>query len=106
MRRLIPPKKVREGFLLAYELKGCQKAVNFLTEYFGIRKMKILLDGRKVGNGDAACYENYVAYFTKRGLNKRNALHELCHHIAEVNGLEMSETKEEREANGYAKAFL
>ena len=104
--RFIPPRKVRETFLLTYELKGCQKAVNLLTEYYGIRRMKIVLDGRRVGNGDEACYENYIAYFTKRGLKKRNVLHELYHHIVEVNGLEMSEAKEEREANRYAKAFF
>jgi hypothetical protein len=32
--RLIPSKRVIEKFLLTYELKGCQKAVNFLTEYY------------------------------------------------------------------------
>ena len=57
--------------------------------------MKIVVDGRRVGNGDEACYYDNKAYFTKRGLNKRTSLHELHHHIVEVNGLEMSEKIEE-----------
>jgi hypothetical protein len=87
-------------------LSGCQKAVNYLTAYYGIRRMKIVLDGRRVGNGDEACYENHVAYFTKKGLKKRNVLHELYHHIVEVRGLNMKERVEERQANRYAKVFL
>ncbi len=106
MKRLIPSKKVREAFLLTYELKGCQRSVNYLTAYYGIRRMKIVLDGRRVGNGDEACYDNGIAYFTRRGLKKRNVLHELYHHVVEVNGLEMNETEEERQANRYAKAFF
>jgi hypothetical protein len=41
--RLIPSKRVIEKFLLIYELEGYQKAVDFLTEYYGIRRMKIVL---------------------------------------------------------------
>jgi hypothetical protein len=104
--RLIPSRRVIEEFLLTYELEGCQKAVNFLTRYYGIRRMKIILDGRKVGNGDEACYDRNVAYFTKRGLNRSNVLHELYHHLACVNGWEMSERKEEMEANRYTRNVL
>jgi hypothetical protein len=68
--------------------------------------MKIILNGRKVGNGDIAVYFQNRAYFTKRGLTKRTVLHELCHHLVYVNGLEMSDTKEERAANSYARDFL
>ncbi len=50
--RIIPSKRVVEEFLLTYELKGCQKAVNVLTRYYGIRRMKIVVNGRRVGNGD------------------------------------------------------
>jgi len=105
-KRLIPCKNVREKFLLTYELEGCQKAVNFLTRYYGIRRMRIVLDGRRVGNGDVACYENNRAYFTKRGLNKHYVLHELYHHIAYVKGWDMSVRKEEREANGFVREFV
>jgi len=52
MRIKAPPRKIREEFLLIYELEGCQKAVDFLTKYYRIRRMKIVLNGRKVGNGD------------------------------------------------------
>jgi hypothetical protein len=59
-----------------------------------------------VGNGDEACYDNCVAYFTKRGLNKPNVLHELYHHLAYVNDWSMSERREESEANRYARKVL
>lgn len=106
MRIRIPRKKVRERFLLIYELKGCQKATDFLTEYYGVRRMKIILNGRKKGNGNTACYYENKAYFTKRGLNKRTALHELYHHLVDTEGLELSETMEEKDANSYARDFL
>jgi len=68
--------------------------------------MRIILNGRKVGNGDiAVCFEN-KAFFTKRGLTKRTVLHELYHHLSYAYGLEIVERKGERDANGYAKDFL
>jgi len=106
MRIRVPRKKVREKFLLTYELEGCQKAVDFLTKYYGIRRMKIVLDGRKVGNGDFACYERNKAYFTKKGLTKRTILHELYHHLVYVAGIDLPKTKEERAANSYSRDFL
>lgn len=80
--RVIPSRKVREEFCLTYELKGAQKAVDMLSRYYGIRRMKIIVDGWKVGNSDDACYYDYVAYFKKRRLKKRNVLHEFYHHLA------------------------
>jgi len=91
---------------LVYELEGCQKAVDFLTKYYGVRRMKIRLDGRKVGNHCVAYYFQNRAYFTKRGLTKRTVLHELYHHFVYVNDLEMLKSKEERDANNYSKAFM
>jgi len=38
--------------------------------------MRTVVDGRRVGNNDEACYSKYVAYFKRRGLNKRNVLHD------------------------------
>ena len=67
--------------------------------------MRIVVNGRRVGNGDFACYEENKAYFTKKGLTKRTVLHELYHHLVYVNGLEISDTKEERAANSYARHF-
>jgi hypothetical protein len=101
-----PSRKVRERFFLVYELEGCQKAVDFLTEYYRIKRMKVVLNGRKVGNGDTAvCFQNR-AYFTKRGLNKRTILHELYHHLVYVNDLNMPQRMEEKSANKYALDFL
>jgi hypothetical protein len=91
---------------LTYELDGCQKAVNFLTKYYGVRRMKIRLDGRRVGNHCVAYYFQNRAYFTKRGLTKRTVLHELYHHLVYVNDLDMTGTREERAANNYSKAFM
>jgi hypothetical protein len=81
MRIRVPSKKIRERFLLIYELEGCQKAVNFLTEYYGVKRMRIVLDGKKVGKGYFGYYLKNRAYFTKRGLTKRIILHELYHHL-------------------------
>jgi len=102
----VPSKKIRERFLLVYELWGCQKAVDFLTGYYGIRRMMIVLDGRKVGNGDDACYDERVAYFTKRGLNKFNIVHELYHHLVYAKDLDMAIRKEEKEADQFARKIL
>jgi hypothetical protein len=105
MRIKVPSRKIRERFLLVYELEGCQKAVDFLTKYYGVRRMKIKLNGRKVGNRWVASYFQNKAYFAKRGLNKRTILHELYHHLVYVNGLEMPKSKEERDASIYARNF-
>ena len=102
----LPSKKVREKFLIIYELEGCQKAVNFLTEHYGVRRMRVILDGKRVGKGYSGYYLKSKAYFTKRGLTKRIVLHELYHHLIDARGLEMPIRKEEEEANGYARAFL
>lgn len=101
--RAIPSVKVREEFRLTYELKGAQTAVNYLSRYYGIRRMKIVVDGRRVGNSDKACYYDYVAYFKKKGLNKRNVLHEFFHHLAFVCYLGYSDSREEREAKRYSR---
>jgi len=82
-----------------------QKTVDFLTEYYGVRRMRIILNGRKVGNGDYACYFENKAYFTKRGLNKRTVLHELYHHLTYSKGIDSLNRVEEKEANNYAKKF-
>jgi len=102
MRIRVPSRKVRERFLLIYELEGCQKAINFLTEYYGVRRMRIVLNGRRVGNGDIAVYFENKAYFTKRGLNKRTVLHEL-HNLVYTYDLNMGIRKEEKEANQFAR---
>jgi hypothetical protein len=106
MRIRVPSKKVRERFFLIYELQGCQKAVNLLTRQHRVRKMRIIVNGRKVGNGDIAIYFQNRAYFTKRGLNKRTILHELYHHLKDASGLDLPVGVEEKEANKYARDFL
>lgn len=68
--------------------------------------MKIVLNGRKVGNGDSACYFENKAYFTKRGLNKRTVLHEFYHHLVKIKELELPERIEEKQANSYATDFV
>ena len=47
------------------------EAVNFLRRYYKVRKMRILLNGRKVGNRYVAYYSPNRVHFTKRGLTNR-----------------------------------
>jgi hypothetical protein len=51
MKIRVPSKRICEKFHLTYELKGVQKGVDVLTEYYRIPRMKIILDGRKVTKG-------------------------------------------------------
>ena len=102
----IPSKRICKKFHLTYELKGAEKAVEVLTEYYKVRRMKIVVDGRIVGKGDEADYFENIAAFTKKGLKKRNVLHELYHHVVENKGLEMSEKKEERMASVFVRGVM
>jgi hypothetical protein len=106
MKIRVPSKKVSERFHLTYELKGAQKAADVLTEHYRIPKMKIILDGRKVMKGYPCDYFEGIACFTKKGLNRRNVLHELYHHIAKNKELETSEKKEEREASRFVRTMM
>src|SRR3972149_3732626 len=99
MRVRIPSKRVREEFKLVYELEGAQRGIDYLCKYYDVPRMRVVLNGKKVGNGDVACYFENKAYFTKRGLKKRTVLHELSHHLVRIKGLELSERIEEKEAN-------
>jgi len=103
MKIRLPSRRIREKFLLIYELEGCQKEVNFLTAYYSVRRLRIVLDGRRAGNGNIASYFENKAYFTKRGLTKRTVLHELYHHLVHVHGLEMPQRTEEKAANSYSR---
>jgi hypothetical protein len=102
----IPPKRIREKFLIIYELEGCQKAVNFLTEYYGVKRMRIILDGRRVPKKCCGVYFKNKACFKREGLKRRVVLHETFHHLVETKGLEMPIREEEKEANSYARVFL
>ena len=70
--------------------------------------MKIVVDGRRAGKGYDANYddETYTAFFSKRTLNKENVLHELFHHISNVNDWSISERNEEKRPNGYSRRVL
>ena len=68
--------------------------------------MMIMMDGRKVTKGYTCDYFEGIACFTRKGLNKRNVLHELYHHIVNNKGLDISEKKEEREANRFARGVI
>ena len=106
MRIRVPSKRVLERFRLTYELEGAQKAVNVLTDYYRIPKMKLIVNGRRVTRGCDGIYFEGVACFTKSGLNKQNILHELYHHIVENLGLEIPENKEEREAERFVNRII
>jgi len=102
----LPPKKVRGKFLIIYELEGCQKAVNYLTKYYGVRRMRIVLNGKKVGRNCVGYYLKNTACFTKNGLRRRIVLHELYHHLVESMRLELPLRAEEKEADNYAKSIV
>jgi len=102
----LPSKKIREKFLIVCELEGCQKAVDFLTEYYGVRRMRIVLDGRRVPKGFYGLYFKSRAYFTRESLKRRVVLHEFYHHLVDAKGYELQSRIEEKEANGYASEFL
>jgi hypothetical protein len=106
MRIRIPSRKVCERFFLIYELKGCQEAVNVLSIYYRVRRMEVVLDGRRAGRGNRGCYFENKAYFTKKGLSKRTALHEFYHHLVDTRGWELPSRIEEKRANLYAREFL
>lgn len=101
----LPSKRVREKFLIIYELKGCQKALNYLTFYYGVRKMRIILNGRRVGRNCLGWYFENKAYFKKVGFKRQVILHEVYHHLAYSMRLELPLRTEEKEANAYAKSF-
>ena len=106
MRIRVPSKRVLERFRLTYELEGAQKALNVLTDYYRISKMKLIVNGRRVTRGCEGIYFEGVACFTKSGLNKQNILHELYHHNVENLGLEIPEKKEEIEARRFANQII
>jgi hypothetical protein len=106
MRIRIPSKKVCESFLLTYELEGCQKAVDFLARHYQVRRMRIIVDGRRAGRRNRACYFENRAFFTKKGLNKRFVLHEFYHHLVDTKGWELPSGIEEKDACNYEREFL
>ena len=82
------------------------RSVDFLTSYYHVRRMIVVLDGCRVPGKCYGVYSENLACFTRDGLKKRVVLHELFHHLIEAEGLEMPVGKEEKEANNYAKDFL
>jgi hypothetical protein len=65
----------------------------------------MILDGRRVAKDSECDYLDSVARFTKTGLNKQNILHELYHHIIEHLEIEISEKKEEKEAEIFVNHY-
>jgi len=102
----LPPQRIREKFLIVYELEGCQKAVNYLSKYYRIRRMRIILNGKRVKKEWVAWYLENQACFKRQGLNKRIVLHEFYHHLVDCSNFNLPLTKEEREARNYATAFF
>ena len=93
----VPPKRVRKEFLLIYEMQGCQKAINLLCKYYDVRRMRIVLDGKRTGKTCVAFYENNKAIFRKSSLVKQNVAHEFFHHLVNCKRLNMTEREEEKE---------
>jgi len=102
----LPSKTARSELLIAYELNGAQEFINLLSKHYGFKRMKIIVDGRKVRNGFDACYSENKACFKKNGVKKNIVLHEFYHHLVNAKGYEPRETVEEKEANAYARESL
>jgi len=96
MRLRLPSKNVCERFHLTYELEGAQKGANVLTSYYRVKKMKVVVDGRRVSKGYSAEYLRNNAYFKRREIRKRLVLHELYHHLVEAKGIVLKRREEER----------
>ena len=108
MRKVIPSKRMCERFRLTYELKRAQKTVDLLARYYEIRRMKMIVDGRRVGDADRACCDddNFTACFKKGTIGKCLVLHEFYHHLANLEDWDISERREGIEANGFASRVL
>jgi predicted RNA-binding protein associated with RNAse of E/G family len=106
VRIRVPRKRIREEFNLTYELFGCQRAVDYLSKHYKVKRMKIILNGKKLGRNCEAFYFNGKAYFSKKSLKKRNVLHEFYHFLVESKGLDIPESVEEHDANRFAREFL
>jgi hypothetical protein len=102
----LPPPKIKENFLIINELEGCKKAVNYLSKYYGVKRMRIVIDSKRVGKWCSGVYLKNYAYFKKEGLKKRVVLHELYHHLVESKGFELETRTEEKEANSFAREFV
>ena len=106
MRLRVPCGRIRAEFHLTYEMQGCQRAVDYLCKYYRVRRMRIVLDGKRTGKTCVAFYENNKAVFRKSSLNKQNVTHEFFHHLVNCKRLSMAEREEEKEANAFAREFL
>jgi hypothetical protein len=106
MRLRFPSRSVCERFHLTYELEGAQKGANLLTSYYRVKRMKVVVDGRRVSKGYYAEYYRNNAYFKRREIRKRLVLHELYHHIVEAKGIVMASKKEEMLADEFARKVM
>lgn len=111
MRLKRPFRNVCEKFHLTYELEGAQRAVDFLTRYYGVRRLELIVDGRKVVTTRthkkyAAHYYKNKAYFVRRFLTKPTVLHETFHHLISAKIIDLPLGKEERMAEEFAKFVM
>ena len=106
MRIRVPCKRIRAEFNLIYETQGCQHAINYLSKFYRIPRMRIIVNGRKTGKTCVAFYEDGKATFRKSSLNKVNVTHEFFHHLVNCRRLKMAEREEEKEANIFARESL
>jgi hypothetical protein len=67
--------------------------------------MRVILNGRKVGNGDRACYFENKTYFTKRVVETKSTSR-VVSSLAYSKGRVKPNQIEEKEANEYARNLL
>ncbi|HSV48935.1 MAG TPA: hypothetical protein VLH35_01350 [Candidatus Acidoferrales bacterium] len=102
----LPPQKVRHQFVLMYEFQGCQKATDFLSKYYKVKKTKIHYKTKSLTKHSIAWYCQNKTYLTKEGLKKRVVLHEFYHHLIYCKDIELLLREEERQARQYSRDFL
>jgi hypothetical protein len=111
MRLRFPSRKACRLFHLTYELEGAQRAVNYLTRYYRVKRLKLVVDGRKViatraHKKYAAHYYRSRAYFVKKFLKRKIVLHELFHHLIDQKQITMPLRQEERDAERFARFVM
>jgi len=103
----LPSRRICEKFRLVYELEGAQKGVDVLTRYYRVRRMKIVVDGRRLSKKYAiAEYWKNTGVFIMKRICKGDVLHELYHHLVEAKGLKVKRKDEERQADEFARKVV
>lgn len=104
----IPPKSVCIDVLSMLGVGNYKGMMRLLSDYYGISRLQLFHDPKKVPDGAIACYvrQEGIAYSKNPTINEKTVLHEFFHHLVTLNVVVIDEEDEEVLANKYAKIFL